>query len=88
MTNVLMLGANGQIARKTTRVFLAHTDARLREIYAAASKLPLQGVRLSDCALAMTGAERPSLQRVENLEVPLRDRHVVAEGPMATTHTH
>ena len=39
MTNVLILGANGQIARNTTRVFLAHTDARLREIDAAASKL-------------------------------------------------
>ena len=38
MTNVLILGANGQIARNTTRVFLAHTDARLREIDAAASR--------------------------------------------------
>ena len=27
MTNVLILGANGQLARNTTRVFLAHTDA-------------------------------------------------------------
>jgi uncharacterized protein YbjT (DUF2867 family) len=30
MTNVLILGANGQLARNTTRVFIAHTDARLK----------------------------------------------------------
>jgi uncharacterized protein YbjT (DUF2867 family) len=29
MTNVLILGANGQLARNTTRVFLRDTDARL-----------------------------------------------------------
>jgi uncharacterized protein YbjT (DUF2867 family) len=29
MTNVLILGANGQVARNTTRVFLRDTDARL-----------------------------------------------------------
>jgi uncharacterized protein YbjT (DUF2867 family) len=29
MINVLILGANGQLARNTTRVFLAHTEARL-----------------------------------------------------------
>jgi uncharacterized protein YbjT (DUF2867 family) len=29
MTNVLILGANGQLARNTTRVFLRTTDARL-----------------------------------------------------------
>ena len=29
MTRVLILGANGQLARNTTEVFLARTDARL-----------------------------------------------------------
>ena len=29
MVNVLILGAHGQLARNTTRVFLAQTDARL-----------------------------------------------------------
>lgn len=29
MTNVLILGANGQVARNTTSFFLARTDARL-----------------------------------------------------------
>jgi hypothetical protein len=29
MTNVLVLGANGQLARNTTRVFVTSTDARL-----------------------------------------------------------
>jgi len=29
MINVLILGANGQLARNTTRVFLQTTDARL-----------------------------------------------------------
>lgn len=29
MTNVLVLGANGKLARNTTRVFLRDTDARL-----------------------------------------------------------
>ena len=29
MTNVLILGANGQLARNTTRLFLEHTDACL-----------------------------------------------------------
>ncbi len=29
MTNVLILGANGQLARNTTRFFLKHSDARL-----------------------------------------------------------
>jgi uncharacterized protein YbjT (DUF2867 family) len=29
MVNVLILGANGQLARNTTRLFLARTDARL-----------------------------------------------------------
>jgi hypothetical protein len=30
MINVLVLGANGQVARNTTRVFLRETDARWR----------------------------------------------------------
>jgi hypothetical protein len=29
MTNVLVLGANGQLARNTTRLLLRDTDARL-----------------------------------------------------------
>ena len=29
MTNVLVLGANGQLARNTTRLFLSGTDCRL-----------------------------------------------------------
>ncbi len=29
MVNVLILGANGRLARNTARSFLAHTDARL-----------------------------------------------------------
>ena len=29
MTNVLILGANGQLARNTTRLFLERTDVRL-----------------------------------------------------------
>jgi saccharopine dehydrogenase-like NADP-dependent oxidoreductase len=29
MTNVLILGANGQLARNTARVFLRDTDAKL-----------------------------------------------------------
>ena len=39
MTNVLILGANGQLARNTTRVFLAHTDARLRLYLRRAKRL-------------------------------------------------
>jgi uncharacterized protein YbjT (DUF2867 family) len=30
VTNILILGANGQLARNTTRVLLGHTDVRLR----------------------------------------------------------
>ena len=39
MTSVLILGANGQLARNTTRVFLAHTDARLRLYLRRANRL-------------------------------------------------
>ena len=39
MTSVLILGANGQLARNTTRVFLAHTDARLRLYLRRAKRL-------------------------------------------------
>jgi uncharacterized protein YbjT (DUF2867 family) len=39
MTNVLILGANGQLARNTTRVFLSHTDAKLTLYLRRASRL-------------------------------------------------
>ncbi len=39
MTNVLVLGANGQLARNTTRVFLRETDARLTLYLRRASRL-------------------------------------------------
>ena len=39
MTNVLVLGANGQLARNTTRVFLRDTDARLTLYLRRASRL-------------------------------------------------
>jgi uncharacterized protein YbjT (DUF2867 family) len=39
MTKVLVLGANGQLARNTTRVFLRDTDARLTLYLRRASRL-------------------------------------------------
>ena len=39
MTNVLILGANGQLARNTTRVFLCDTDAKLTLYLRRASRL-------------------------------------------------
>ena len=39
MTNVLILGANGQLARHTTRVFLRDTDAKLTLYLRRASRL-------------------------------------------------
>ena len=39
MTNVLILGANGQVARNTTRVFLRDTDAKLTLYLRRASRL-------------------------------------------------
>jgi len=39
MTNVLILGANGQLARNTTRVFLGTTDAKLTLYLRRASRL-------------------------------------------------
>jgi hypothetical protein len=39
MTNVLILGANGQLARNTTRWFLQSTDARLTLYLRRASRL-------------------------------------------------
>ena len=39
MTNVLILGANGQLARNTTRVFLRDTDAKLTLYLRRASRL-------------------------------------------------
>jgi len=40
MTNVLILGANGQLARNTTRVFLRDSDVRLTLYLRRASRLP------------------------------------------------
>ena len=40
MANVLILGANGQLARNTTRVFLRDTDARLTLYLRQAERLP------------------------------------------------
>jgi len=39
VTNVLILGANGQLARNTTRVFLRDTDAKLTLYLRRASRL-------------------------------------------------
>ncbi len=39
MTRVLILGANGQLARNTTRYFLEHTDAELTLYLRQASRL-------------------------------------------------
>ena len=39
MSNVLILGANGQLARNTTRVFLERTEARLTLYLRRASRL-------------------------------------------------
>jgi len=39
MTNVLILGANGRLARNTTRVFLDTTDAQLTLYLRRASRL-------------------------------------------------
>jgi uncharacterized protein YbjT (DUF2867 family) len=39
MTNILILGANGQLARNTTRVFLRDTDAKLTLYLRRASRL-------------------------------------------------
>ena len=39
MVNVLILGANGQLARNTTRVFLRDTDAKLTLYLRRASRL-------------------------------------------------
>ena len=39
MTNVLIFGANGQLARNTTRVFLRDTDAKLTLYLRRASRL-------------------------------------------------
>jgi len=39
MTHVLILGANGQLARNTTRVFLRNTDAKLTPYLRPANRL-------------------------------------------------
>jgi hypothetical protein len=41
MINVLILGANGQLARHTTPVFVRDTDAKLTAFNAASSPLVL-----------------------------------------------
>jgi uncharacterized protein YbjT (DUF2867 family) len=40
MTKVLILGANGQLARNTTKFFLERTDARLTLVLRRSSRLP------------------------------------------------
>jgi uncharacterized protein YbjT (DUF2867 family) len=40
MTNILILGANGQLARNTTKFFLSNTDARLTLYLRRANRLP------------------------------------------------
>jgi hypothetical protein len=40
MTKTLILGANGQLARNTTRTFLRDTDAKLKLYLRRASRLP------------------------------------------------
>jgi uncharacterized protein YbjT (DUF2867 family) len=68
MVNVLILGANGQLARNTTRRFLTSTDARLTLYLRRAVRLPIpdpQRVRIVEgdvldgpnLAAAMTGQE-------------------------------
>lgn len=42
MTNVLILGANGQLARNTTRVLLRDTDARLTHEIGGGSDLSIR----------------------------------------------
>jgi hypothetical protein len=39
VTNVLILGANGRLARNTTRVFLRDTDAKLTRYLCRARRL-------------------------------------------------
>jgi uncharacterized protein YbjT (DUF2867 family) len=39
MTKVLILGANGQLSRNTTKYFLEHTDAQLTLYLRRASRL-------------------------------------------------
>ena len=43
MTNILILGAHGQIARVATDLFLKHTDARLTLYLRNARRLKLSG---------------------------------------------
>ena len=61
MTNVLILGANGQLARNTTRVFLRDTDARLTLYLRRAGRLKNAGsarVRIEDGDVL----DRPALE--------------------------
>ncbi len=43
MTNILILGANGQIARAATELFLERTDARLTLYLRNARRLKISG---------------------------------------------
>ena len=57
-TRVLVLGANGQLARNTTRVFLAEvalTENDLAEIERAAAEIRIEGERYPEQLMATTG---------------------------------
>jgi hypothetical protein len=54
VTNVLILGANGQLARNTTRVFLRDTDATLTLYLRRASEVSLNSLSDLIVKLAVT----------------------------------
>jgi uncharacterized protein YbjT (DUF2867 family) len=70
MTNVLILGANGQLARNTTPVFLRDTDARLTLYLRRSSRLQNPNPK------RVTIVEGDVLDR-EALEAAMRGQHVV-----------
>jgi len=70
MTNVLILGANGQLARNTTRVFLRDTDAKLTLFLRRASRLS------NPDATRVTIVEGDVLDR-EALQAAMRGQDVV-----------
>ena len=72
MTNILILGAHGQIALVATDLFLKHTDARLTLYLRNARRLKLSGhadrVRIVD-------HDEPAVSHVRH-EVTVARRHV------------
>ena len=70
MTNILILGANGQLARNTTPVFLRDTDARLTLYLRRSSRLQNPNPK------RVTIVEGDVLDR-EALEAAMRGQHVV-----------